>query len=58
VQPPAADWGALVYEARPQMIQAPWTALFPILFITSLVASLHLVGDGIDAVLKEGTDAE
>lgn len=57
VQPPAADWGALVYEARPQMIQAPWTVLFPILFITSLVASLHLVGDGVDAVLKEGTDA-
>jgi peptide/nickel transport system permease protein len=57
VQPPAADWGALVYEARPHMMTAPWTVLFPILFISSLVASLHLVGDGADAFLKEGTDA-
>ncbi len=56
VQPPAADWGALVYEARPQMLQAPWTALFPILFISTLVASLHLVGDGIDAALKGNHD--
>lgn len=52
VQPLAADWGALVYEARPQMPQAPRTAVFPILFISTLVASLHLVGDGIDAALK------
>ncbi|MGE3149578.1 MAG: ABC transporter permease [Pseudorhodoplanes sp.] len=57
VQPPEADWGALVYEARPQMMTAPWIVLFPILFIVSLVASLHLVGDGIDAMLKEGMDA-
>ncbi|TWG53205.1 ABC transporter permease [Aminobacter sp. J44] len=52
VQPPAADWGSLIFEARPQMLQAPWTAFFPILFISTLVASLHLVGDGIDAALK------
>ncbi len=52
VQPPEADWGSLVYESRPQMIQAPWTALFPILFISTLVASLHLVGEGIDSALK------
>lgn len=56
VQPPEADWGALVYEARPQMLQAPWTALFPILFISTLVASLHLVGEGIDSALKRRAD--
>ena len=54
VQPPAADWGLLVYEARVQMFAAPWTVIFPILFIISLVASLHLVGDSIDERLKEG----
>lgn len=55
VQPPAADWGLLVQEARPQMLRAPWTAIFPILFITTLVSSLHLLGDTIDERLKEGT---
>lgn len=54
VQPPAADWGLLVHEARPQMLRAPWTAIFPILFITTLVASLHLLGDAIDERLKGG----
>jgi peptide/nickel transport system permease protein len=54
VQPPAADWGLLVHEARPQMLQAPWTVIFPILFITTLVSSLHLLGDAIDERLKEG----
>lgn len=54
VQPPAADWGLLVYEARVQMFTAPWTVIFPILFIISLVASLNLVGDSIDERLKEG----
>ncbi|MCL4767493.1 MAG: ABC transporter permease [Hyphomicrobiaceae bacterium] len=54
VQPPAADWGLLVHEARSQMLRAPWTAIFPILFITTLVSSLHLLGDTIDERLKEG----
>lgn len=52
VQPPAADWGALVFEARPNMVKAPWTAIFPIAFISTLIASLHLLGDSIDERLK------
>jgi peptide/nickel transport system permease protein len=57
VQPPAADWGALIQEARAYMLRAPWTVLFPILFISSLVASLHLLGDAVDEQLKSGADA-
>jgi len=57
VQPPAADWGALIQEARSYMLRAPWTAIFPILFISSLVASLHLLGDAVDEWLKGGADA-
>jgi peptide/nickel transport system permease protein len=55
IQPPAADWGLLVYEARPQMFTAPWTMIFPTLFIVSLVAALNLVGDAIDERLKSGS---
>lgn len=57
VQPPAADWGALVQEARSYMLRAPWTVIFPIAFIASLVASLHLLGDALDERLKGSIDA-
>jgi peptide/nickel transport system permease protein len=52
VQPPAADWGALVQEARSVMMLAPWTVIFPIVFISTLVAPLHLLGDRIDDWFK------
>lgn len=52
VQPPAADWGALVQEARSVMMLAPWTVIFPIVFISTLVAPLHLLGDRIDEWFK------
>ncbi len=57
VQPPAADWGALIQEARSYMLRAPWTVIFPIVFISTLVASLHLLGDALDEWLKGSTDA-
>jgi peptide/nickel transport system permease protein len=57
VQPPAADWGALVQEARSYMLRAPWTVIFPILFISTLVAALHLLGDALDERLKGTADA-
>jgi peptide/nickel transport system permease protein len=57
VQPPAADWGALVQEARSYMVTAPWTVIFPILFISTLVAALHLLGDSLDERLKGSTNA-
>jgi len=57
VQPPAADWGSLVQEARSYMLRAPWTVFFPIVFISTLVASLHLLGDAVDEWLKGGADA-
>lgn len=52
VQPPAADWGALVQEARSVMLLAPWTVVFPIIFISTLVAPLHLLGDRVDEWFK------
>jgi|ERR1022692_1515169 peptide/nickel transport system permease protein len=57
VQPPAADWGALIQEARSYMLRAPWTVIFPIVFISTLVASLHLLGDALDEWLKGTSDA-
>jgi len=56
VQPPAADWGALIQEARSYMLRAPWTVIFPIVFISTLVAALHLLGDTVDERLKGTAD--
>ena len=39
------------------MLRAPWTAIFPIVFISTLVASLHLLGDAVDEWLKGGANA-
>lgn len=33
LQPPTAEWGTMIMEARPYLMIAPWNALFPGLFI-------------------------
>lgn len=45
VQPPAADWGLMISEARRFLQLAPWIAFFPALFISSLVVALNMLGD-------------
>ena len=52
IQPPAADWGALISESRAAMVIAPWIIVFPALFLVSLVIALNLVGDGISKMLE------
>jgi peptide/nickel transport system permease protein len=45
VQPPAASWGNMLYQAQSTMSTEPWLALFPGLFIFLTVASINTVGD-------------
>jgi peptide/nickel transport system permease protein len=47
VQPPAATWGNMLKNAQAQMTYAPWTAVFPGLFILITVLSINYVGDGL-----------
>lgn len=47
VQPPAASWGNMLYQAQSTLATEPWLAIFPgaCIFLTAL--SINVVGDGM-----------
>lgn len=47
VQPPAADWDAMLNEGRLSLQQAPWISTFPGLAILFTVVCFNLLGDGM-----------
>jgi peptide/nickel transport system permease protein len=47
VQPPHAEWGAMLSTARPYLITAPHVATFPGLAIMLVVMGFNLFGDGL-----------
>jgi glutathione transport system permease protein len=46
-QPPTPEWGAMLNEARADMLNAPHIALFPSLAIFVTVLAFNLLGDGL-----------
>ncbi|WP_419095687.1 glutathione ABC transporter permease GsiD [Curvibacter soli] len=46
-QPPTPEWGAMLNEARADMLNAPHIALFPSLAIFATVLAFNLLGDGL-----------
>lgn len=46
-QPPTPEWGAMLNEARADMVMAPHVALFPSLAIFVTVLAFNLLGDGL-----------
>uniref|UniRef100_UPI001330200D ABC transporter permease subunit n=1 Tax=Klebsiella pneumoniae TaxID=573 RepID=UPI001330200D len=55
-QPPTPEWGAMLNEARADMVMSPHVALFPTVAIFATVLALNLLGDGLrdalDPMLK------
>lgn len=51
VPPPAAEWGAMLSEARFQIERAPQLLLYPGAAITLVVLGFNLAGDGIRDLL-------
>jgi len=47
VQPPTPTWGNMLRNAQSEMEYAPWTAIFPGLFIFLTVISFNYIGDGL-----------
>ena len=47
VQPPTPTWGNMLRNAQSEMDYAPWTAIFPGLFIFLTVISFNYIGDGL-----------
>jgi peptide/nickel transport system permease protein len=48
VQPPTAEWGAMLAAGQPYLRSAWWIALFPGLGIFLAVLAINLIGDGLD----------
>jgi len=46
-QPPTPEWGAMLNEARADMVTAPHVAIFPSLAIFITVLAFNLLGDGL-----------
>lgn len=46
-QPPTPEWGAMLNEARADMVIAPHVAIFPNLAIFFTVLAFNLLGDGL-----------
>ena len=46
-QPPTPEWGAMLSEARADMVTSPHVALFPSLAIFFTVLAFNLLGDGL-----------
>jgi peptide/nickel transport system permease protein len=47
VQPPKAEWGAMIADGQPYIDEAWWISFFPGLAAVTLGAGLSLVGDGL-----------
>lgn len=54
VQPPSADWGLQINEARNFLSIAPWMLLFPATAISVLIIATSLMSDGLRQVLLPG----
>jgi peptide/nickel transport system permease protein len=50
-QPPAADWGLMISEARAFVERAPWITLAPGIAMCVTVIGVNLLGDGLREVL-------
>ncbi|TEA74260.1 glutathione ABC transporter permease GsiD [Allopusillimonas ginsengisoli] len=55
-QPPTPEWGAMLNEARSDMLLAPHVALFPALAIFLTVLAFNLLGDGLRDALDPKID--
>ena len=55
-QPPTPEWGAMLNEARADMLNAPHTAIFPSLAIFLTVLAFNVLGDGLRDALDPKLD--
>lgn len=47
VQEPSTSWGALVNEGAQEMESAPWSLLFPAVFLATTLFCFNFIGDGL-----------
>jgi len=56
VQPPTADWGTMLNDARPYVAQVPLLAIVPGACITIIALTTNLIGDAVRDRVDTGRD--
>ena len=51
IRPPAFSWGTIIAESQPVFFQAPWTLLFPSVFLSLTVLAFILLGESISEAI-------
>lgn len=51
VAPPTPDWGLMIAESRHLLRLAPWTTIFPMIFLSSLILGINLAADALAKAL-------
>ena len=51
ITPPTPDWGLMISDARSFMSFAPWTALPPVVALSSLIIGINLSADALSKAL-------
>ncbi len=57
-QPPMPEWGAMLNEARADMVGAPHSVFFPVMAIFFTVLAFNLLGDGLRDALDPKLDVD
>ena len=51
IQPPYFSWGSIIASAQSVFFEAPWTLIFPAIFLSATVLAFILLGDAVhDAI--------
>lgn len=53
-QPPTAEWGAMLNEAKGYMTAAPWLTIGPSVMLILTVTGFNLFGEGISVAFSKG----
>ncbi len=51
VSPPTPHWGLMIAESRKALRLAPWTAIFPMIALSTLVIGINLAADAVAKAL-------
>ena len=51
VSPPTPDWGLMIAQSRKALQFAPWTAIFPMIALGTLVIGINLAADAVAKAL-------
>ena len=56
IRPPTAEWGQMITQNAPAMLQSPATVMGPALVLVGMVVGLNMFVDGLARVLGHSTD--